>query len=111
MKNYKDADNRYNYTESQSMPIYALQSTIQKDCADQASRRNYDPVTSKKKCSHEKNVIKFKVNERFAQDIYIQDDGMYKIYPPENLNRTSLSFASASTIAYDTKVRRPAALG
>lgn len=111
MDGYKDADNRYKYTKSQSMPVYALQSKISNECADKASRRNYDPATSKKKCTHQKNIVKLQLNERFAQDAYIRDDGSMKFYPPENLNRTKLSFGSASTITYDTEVRRPPALG
>jgi hypothetical protein len=73
----KATDNRYNVTQTKSMPVYALQSKIQDDCVTAAAKTDYDPITYKKSCETQHNVVQFKVSERYAQDILIGQNDDY----------------------------------
>lgn len=82
----KDTDNRYQGGQTETFPIFPLQTKLQTDCIQQAVSTEYDPFVKKKKCSTEENVIKFKLNERFAQDIFAVSGIGSFIEPTFNLN-------------------------
>ena len=107
----ESAGNRNEYLETKLAPIYALQNKLQVECIKEAVKTDYDPLTSKKACTAQNNVISFKVHERFAQDMYYLGALGNYVEPPANLNRTTLSFAGASTVTYGDSVRVPPAAG
>lgn len=72
--------------EVESAPIYALQSKVMDECANEAARDDYNPVTTKKSCTTEKNVISFKLNERYRQDILLKKTEDAEVKKPINLN-------------------------
>lgn len=58
--------NRNEYNMTTLMPIYALQNKLQVECIKEAVKTDYDPLTQKKACTAQNNIITFKLNEKFA---------------------------------------------
>ena len=74
-------------------------------------KTDYDPKVKKKSCTTEKNVIQFKLNERFAQDVFYAGGIGKFVEPTFNLNLTSLTLSDASTVKRTIKVRAPPSVG
>lgn len=88
-------------------PKFMGQSALNFDCMLEATKADYDPLTSYKPCRDYKHVLKFKLSEGFVQDMFVAKSGEDLVNPQEKTNNRELEPTDFSTISSDRFVRMP----
>lgn len=62
-------------------------------------------------CTKEQSFIKFKVSEKFGQEVKVREGEKDEVMPPVNMDKTTLSYAGTSTVTYSSSARLPPTSG